>query len=176
MKAFEKFLSRYYHKMGFVGITVLLLPIVILVWLIAKEPFISVFNGNVPSYVFSGRLFSERFNIIHAGAALDQPTIGKWLFWFSVMALLSLPYMNIIRRFGNTKNKSVHIAICVVSGIVCLLLLCILSWPLTWLVQYIYSMGFTYKRVFGLVYAITGGILVIRFLFRANKTTAASVN
>jgi len=30
----------------------------------------------------SGRLFSEPFNKIHTDFALDQQTIGKWLFWF----------------------------------------------------------------------------------------------
>jgi hypothetical protein len=171
MKTLEKFLSRYYHKMGFAGVLFPMLPIVVLVWLIAKEPFISVFNVAVPSYIFSGRIFSERFDIIHAGSALDQPTIGKWLFWFSVMALLSLPYINIIRRFSNTKQRAVRITICIFSSIICLLLLCILSWPITWLIQYIHSMGFTYRRVFGLICAITGGVVVIRFMYKTIKTT-----
>ena len=36
-------------------------------------------------------------------------------------------------------------------------LLCILSWPATWLVQYSWSMGPTPRRIAGLAYA-TGGV------------------
>ncbi|MCE5340498.1 MAG: hypothetical protein LLF92_05145 [Planctomycetaceae bacterium] len=171
MEIAKQYLLRYHHRMGFVGISLLMLPILILVWLVAKEPFISVFNGTVPGYIFSGRIFSERFNIIHAGTALDQPTTGKWLFWFSVMTLSSLSYIKTIKWFSNTKNSAGYITMCIFSGIICLLLLCILSWPLIWLIQYIHSMGFTYRRVFGLICAITGGVIAIRFMYKTIKTT-----
>jgi hypothetical protein len=64
----------------------------------AREPVLSVFGGTVPHYVLSGRLFTEEFNIVHAGFVMDQPIIGKWLFWFSAMTMSSLPYASVVGR------------------------------------------------------------------------------
>lgn len=82
MKTPGQNLARIRQRIGWLGIIILMVPILYWVWLMARKPFISVFNGTVPRYVISGRLFLESFNRIHAGFALDQPTIGKWLFWF----------------------------------------------------------------------------------------------
>ena len=144
-----------------------MLPVLIWVWLPAKGPFISVFNGNVPHHIISGKLFSEKFDIVHAGFTLDQPTIGKWLFWFSVMTLSSLPYMAAVWWLSDRRKKIVYWVYSAMLIFVCVLLLCILSWPLCWLVQYVHSMGFTPKRIYGLVYGILGGLLVLGFFIWA---------
>jgi hypothetical protein len=109
-------------------------------------------------------MFSEPFDIGHAGSALDQPTIGKWLFWFTVMAASSLPYAALVGWLANRRSKLGRLMFSAAIAILCFLLLCILSWPLLWLVQYVWSMGPTPRRAVGLFYAIQSGWLVIIFL------------
>jgi hypothetical protein len=118
-------------------------------------------------YILSGKLFSERFDIRHAGTVLDQPTIGKWLFWFTVMAVISFPYIIMLRRVSDRSNLIGRLAFAIPVAVICVLLLCILMWPLSWLVQYIHSMGFTPNRIFGLVYGTAAAIGVILFFIWA---------
>ncbi len=157
-------LERLHHRAGWLGITWLMLPILGWVWLAASEPVISVFNGAVPRYVLGGKLFSEPFDIVHAGSVLDQPTIGKWLFWFSIMAASSLPYAAAVGWLADRGTPSGRLAFGIGAGVLGVFLLCLLSWPLSWLIQYVCSMGFTPRRTYGLVYAIASAVLVIRFL------------
>jgi hypothetical protein len=164
MKAIARFLKRLHHGGGWLSVSLLMLPILAWVWLAAKEPVISIFNGAVPRYVLSGKLFAEPFNTIHAGFALDQPTIGKWLFWFSVMAGTSLPFAAGVGWFADRNRRAGRLAFGIGVGVLGVFLLCILSWPLSWLIQYTWSMGFTPKRTYGLVYSVAGGLLVIGFV------------
>lgn len=159
-----RFPKRLHHQVGWLGIGLMMLPVLGWVWLAAREPVLSVFNGAVPRYVLSGRLFSEPFNIVHAGFVLDQPTIGKWLFWFSVMAGSSLPYAAAAGWLADRKTPAGRVAFAAGAGVLGVFLLCMLSWPLCWLVQYVASMGCTPRRVLGLAYAIAGGLLVIGFV------------
>jgi hypothetical protein len=160
-------MKRLRHRVGGCGISLLMLPILAWVWLVAREPVVSVFNGSLPRHVVSGALFSEQFDIIHAGFVLDQPTIGKWLFWFSFMAVSSLPYAAAVSWLGERRNAGGYFAFGVASSVLAVFLLCILSWPTVWLVQYVCSMGFTPRRIGGLLYAVAGGLLVSGFLYRA---------
>jgi len=172
MKIKNPYLMRFHHRVGWMGTTVLMFPIFAWVWLAAGEPIISVFNGAVPGFVLSGKLFSEPFDIIHAGFVLDQPTIGKWLFWFTVMTASSLPYAAAVRWLSNRARESVYLAYAVCAVILGVFLLCILSWPLCWLIQYVASMGFMPRRIYGLLYAVAGGLLVIGFWDFAFKKQA----
>jgi hypothetical protein len=160
-------LDYSHRRIGWLGTILLMLPIHRWVWLAARKPVTSVFNGNVPYYVLSGKLFSDPFNRIHAGSALDQPTIGKWLFWFTVMTLSSLPYAAAVRCVSNRRHWSGYSTFGLSVVTLCVCLLCILSWPLCWLIQYIHSMGFTFNRIFGLIYATGGGVGMIVFLIWA---------
>lgn len=147
-------------------VTILLLaPLIYVVAVLAHHPLMSIVNGRLPRYVLSGRLFTECFDIIHAGSALDQPTIGKWMFWFTVLASLTAPYVAIVRRITNRDNPFGYWLFAI--GVVALsaLLLSILAWPTCWLVQYIHSMGFTPKRVFGLVYGFASAIMLPIFVY-----------
>ena len=164
MTKLRPFLRRLHHRVGWFGVSLLMLPILGWVWLAAREPAISVFNGGVPYYVLSGKLFSEPFNIVHAGFVMDQPTIGKWLFWFSFMALSSLPYVTVVRWLADRKTPAGRFAYGIWVAVFCVLLWCMLSWPLCWLIQYVCSMGITPRRILGLVYAVAGGLLLIGFV------------
>ncbi len=163
----ESLIARVHQKANPWIILIAMVPVVIFFWPIAREPVLSVVSGAVPGYVFSGRLLSEPFNICHAGFAMDQPTIGKWLFWFTTIAVLSLPYASLIRWVGNRTTCFGYLAYLIPAACLCFMLLCILSSPLCWLIQYIHSMGVTPKRIFGLVYSLVGMGLVLTFLWLA---------
>jgi hypothetical protein len=141
-----------------------MLPILFLVWSVASGPVRSVANGAVPAFVLSARIFTERFDIAHAGTAMDQPGIHKWLFWFTATTVVSLPYAAAVRWLSDRSKTAGHLAYAVPTALLCIFLLCVLSWPLTWLIQYVHSMGFTPRRAYGLAYAGAGGFLVIGFL------------
>jgi hypothetical protein len=164
MTLLPRCLARLRYRLGWLGISLLMVPVFAWVWPAAKEPFKSVFNGSVPGYVLSGRLFSDRFDVAHAGFAMDQPTIGKWLFWFTFMAASSLPYAAAVGWLANRKTVTGRFAFGISASVLGVLLLSMLSWPLCWLVQYVCSMGFTPKRFYGLMYAVGGSSLVIGFI------------
>ena len=161
----NQFWRRLHNKLGWFSSLCLMLPIIAWVWLIASEPVISVFGGAVPKFILSGKIFNERFNIIHAGFVLDQPTIGKWLFGFTIMLITSLPYTALVGWMSNRGTKSGYFMFGITITIIGIFLLCIISWPLCWLVQYICSMGFTLRRIFGLIYAAVGIFLVVWFMW-----------
>ena len=169
-----QFARSLHRRLGWVVTSLLMLPILRWVWLVADEPVRSVVNGAVPRHLLSGRVFSEPFNIVHAGFAMDQPTIGKWLFWFSVMAATSLPCAAAVGWFSGRRNRGGRIAFGILSGVLAAFLLSILSWPLLWLIQYVCSMGFTPKRAGGLLYVALGGCAVLGFLaWAVRKPNAA---
>ena len=160
-------MKRFHNRLGSLPITFLMLPILAWVWLGAREPVISVFNGFLPRQVISGKLFSEQFDRIHAGFAMDQPTIGKYLFWFSFMTGSSLPYTAAVGWLSNRRKASGRIAFAVSVAILWFFLTCMLSWPLLLLIQYVCSLGFTPMRICGLLYAAEAGFLVTGFLYWA---------
>ena len=164
MKTMRGYLERLHRCLGAVGISALMAPVLLWVWTMGKDPITTVFNGAVPWYVLTGKPFSEPFNIVHAGMALDQPTIGKWLFLFTFLSVISLSYAGVVGWLGNRRNWSGRVSYAVCAAILAVFLLCILSWPFLWLIQYVDSMGFTVRRVFGLVYACGGVALLLIFL------------
>lgn len=158
----KEHLNALRHRVGWLGISVLMIPILGWVWLVASDPVHFVFSGGV--FVLIGELFSKPFDIIHAGSTLDQPTIGKWLFWFTVMAISALPYSLLIRWLSDRTKARAYIVYAIFSVVLGIFLLCILSFPFLLLIQYIYSMGVTPRRIHGMIYAVIGGILTIGFI------------
>jgi hypothetical protein len=153
-----------------------MMPILGWVWLVAREPVLSVADGSLPRFLARGSLFSEPFNTVHAGFVMDQPTIGKWLFWFSFMAASSLPYAAAVGWLSDRRSRGARLVFGLATGMVCLALLCILSWPICWLIQYVWSMGCTPKRIFGLLFALAGGLLVTGFLTWAVRKPHSGVS
>jgi len=146
----------------------ILMVLVIPAWaLIARDPFLNIISGRLPYYILSGQFWAEKFNTIHAGATMDQPTIGKWLIWFTVLSMITFPYVLIVRRMSDRSTRSGYWAYAIPAIILCVLMLSILCYPICMLAQYVHSMGFTPKRLFGLLYGLGGFIFVIWFLSSA---------
>lgn len=164
-----KILHRFQHKLPAVGTVILMLFILLFVWQAAREPFFSIFYGYLPRDILFRKFFSQKFDIGHAGTVLDQPTIGKWLFWFSFLTIVSLPYAAGVRWLSRQGNRIDRLAYGIPAVLLGIFLLCILSWPVCWLIQYVCSMGFTTRRICGLAYELTGGILILAFVFWSCK-------
>ncbi len=147
-------------------------PLAALIWILGPDRFFGTFT-----YVLSGQLFASDWNRIHAGFVLDQPTIGKWYFWFTVFTVLLLPYMAVVRRSPVWCSKLRCWIFTVGLTILCLFLACLLTIPFFWLVQYIDAMGWTQKRIFGLLHGIAGYVVVLGFYIwaaRPQKTELSS--
>ena len=161
MKAWDRQqLMRHLRRLS----CILMLPILAWVWLAARDPAYSVLSGAVPKYLLSGEVFRDQFNTIHAGFVLDQPTIGKWLFWFTCMTVTSMPLTLLVRALTDRKCKWAWSVFAIANVALGICLISMLSWPLIWLGQYIHSMGFTIRRVFGLLYGGMAGAGVLGFI------------
>lgn len=161
------------------AITVVLtvFPLLLLAWMMESgEP--GLFFGTF-TYVLSGQLFASGWDRIHAGGSLDQPTIGKWYFWFTVFTIVNLPYMLAVKIVCVHRSKLRHWIFVIGLTVLCLFLLCLLTIPFYWLVQYIDAMGTTVKRIEGIVYGIGGYATVLLFYawavrFRKENTLQGS--
>jgi hypothetical protein len=139
-------------------------PLLYLVIVVAKDPFLSVATGWLPAHILTGKLFTERFDTVHAGCAMDQPTIGKWLIWFSVLAALAVPNIILARWLADRSTRFRYWVFAIPVLVIGVLMLCVLMWPLCMLVQYVYWMGFTPKRIFGLSFSLAALVLLPWFL------------
>ncbi len=165
---------RLHHRFPPWAMLLLLGPLLYIVASVAHRPFMAIATGGLPAYVLKGKLFTERFNTIHAGCSMDQPTIGKWLIWFLVLTVLSVPLIALTRWLGDRSSQLGYWAFGVPVLAIGGLLLSVLILPLCMLVQYVYWMGFTPKRVFGLVLCITVLVLFPLFLRWAIRLPASS--
>ena len=139
-------------------------PLLYRVARVAKDPFLWIATGRGLACIFTGKLFTGRFNIIHAGCALDQPTIGKWLIWFSVLAAVAAPLVLLVRRFNDRSTAVGYWTFAILAAAIIGLLWCVVIQPVGMLVQYVFWMGFTAKRVVGLLFGLAALILLPWFL------------
>ena len=148
--------------MGLVIIIIIAaLPLALLAWMMESgEP--GLFFGTF-TYVLSGQLFASGWDRIHAGFTLDQPTIGKWYFWFTVFTVFSLTYMAVVRRFCVRQSRPLHWIFVIGLTPLCLFLVCLLTIPFFWLIQYVNAMGYTPRRIEGILYGIGGYMAILLF-------------
>ena len=126
-------------------------------------------NGRGVSGYIRYLLNEGDFDRIHATHALDQPTIFKWLFWFTMETILAVPYMAIMGWISDRRKTSTNIAYFVALIFVCAVLLCTLGLPAKWLLQYMHQMGYTPRRIAGLVYCLVASCGVLGFFLWAIK-------
>jgi len=122
--------------------------------------------------VVSGHLFTGSFNRIHAGIYLDQPTIGKWYFLFTLFTVMVIPATALARWINHRKTRLAYWSFVIPTLAFYLYLLLILTIPFSWLIQYIHAMGVTERRICGLLYGLTSYILILAFLYWAIKSPA----
>lgn len=112
-------------------------------------------------YVASGQLFASSFDRAHIGGALDQPSLTKWFFLFTMFSSLLLPYVAIARWLSDRSARLGYWAFALPTLALGLLLLGLLSVPFYWTLQYIGAMGLTPRRLYGVLYGIFGYLLLV---------------
>ena len=159
-------LTRQRHSLGGLETATLMLPALAWVWTAAGGPVLSVFHCRSTwlASLCNGSLLAERFDIRHAGSCFDQPTIGKWLFLFTFMAVTSLPWALAVRWLSDRKKRGAYWSYAICGTLLGIFLLCLLVWPVVWLIQYVDSMGVTPRRLRGLGWSAAGGLVVITFV------------
>ncbi|MDD5707323.1 MAG: hypothetical protein PHR35_15475 [Kiritimatiellae bacterium] len=101
-------------------------------------------------FAFSGEWFTERFSFGCAGCALDQPSIGKFFLWTSVMSYLACTMVLLLHAAVPADRRAARRG--VYAGAILLLMLVLVEFlaPTFMLVQYVLSMGMTIRRFLGL--------------------------
>lgn len=122
------------------------------------------FNPGIIRHVLTGGTLGPDFHRVHVGSALDQPTIGKWYFWFTVLSAILLPYLAMVRWSSDRTSWCGHLAFALPAFATCLMFLCILTLPFDWLLEYINAMGWTVPRAMGLIYGMCGYYVILSFL------------
>lgn len=112
-------------------------------------------------YVVSGQLFASSFDRAHVGGALDQPSLTKWFFLFTMFSSLLLPYVALARWLSDRSARLGYWAFALPTLALGLLLLGILTIPFYWTLQYIGAMGFTPRRLYGVLYGLSGYLLIL---------------
>jgi hypothetical protein len=133
-------------------------------WRDMLNPFLSVKTWR---YIISGAFMQGPFDIRNAGTCFDQPTIGKYLYLFSITAFLSSASLVLARmRFSSSSfwQQGIFILFATISTFLTLTLLLI---PTCLLLHYVFAMGMTTRRLLGLLYSAGAWIVLPCFAFAA---------
>lgn len=117
-------------------------------WKDGIRPFLSVETWQ---YIIRGTFFRGPFNIRNAGTCFDQPTIGKYLFWFSLTAFSSSSSLVLVRQRLSSSSFWQHGLFILIATISTLLALTLHVRPTCLFLHYVIAMGMTTKRVLGLL-------------------------
>ncbi len=127
---------------------------------------------------FSGAWFKEPFQTGSAGTALDQPTVGKFFLWTSVMACLACTITLLLRVVAAGGGPALRCWVNAGTTALLALVLIELLAPTLLLVQYVVSMGMTPLRFLGLGLCCGFWILLPSVIFqtwKANPPMAAGI-
>ncbi len=122
-------------------------------------------------FAFSGVWFREQFDIRHAGVAWDQPTLGKFFLWTSVMSCLACTMVMLLNAAVDTGHRTARRWVNTGATLLFALVLIELLMPTFLLVQYVVSMGMTNRRFLGLCLCCGLWVLlpsIIFWMWKAN--------
>ncbi len=117
------------------------------------RPLLFIFSGRFFKQIFSG-YYSRPFRIVHAGSAMDQPTIGKFIILFIFLSVVSLVVCIIIRLSTDMADRKKRLAFSIPFILAVICVISFLTVPASLLYHYIHSMGFTPKRTQGIIFCI----------------------
>lgn len=111
--------------------------------------------------------FSRGDLIRHSGWALDQPTIGKFLFLFSNFSLAALLVSLGLRLLCRRETRAQRVVFAVALALISFWVLSILSWPFWMLVKFT-LFGITPLRLVGIVFMVFCGLTWIAWCIVAS--------
>jgi hypothetical protein len=115
-------------------------------------------------YMWQARQFVAWSLLSALRGHLPRDVTYRTLFMITFMTALAVPYVACLRWLCDRKNRTTYWMYYVFVLLLGFSLLAMLSWPTRVLIEYIRSMGFTPRRLAGLVYAVSAGIFVCAFL------------
>ncbi len=151
------------RKAGPIG-TVLLIAIVLAplaYGILAGD--MSIFNIRFLLCLLSRQFYFDLFTPFPFGS-VNQPATMWFLVCFTAASIVALPYTAIVRKISNRTTRLGHWAFAAPLVAICVLLLSLLVQPFFWLIRYLISMGYTPRRVEGLLYTIGSGVGVLAYL------------
>jgi hypothetical protein len=101
-------------------------------------------------FALSGQWLKEPFYRGSAGLALDQPTVGKFFLWTSVMSCLACTMVLLLHTVVDAARQVARRCVTICAALLVALVLIELLAPTFLLVQYVLSMGITIRRFLGL--------------------------
>ena len=120
--------------------------------------------------VVSGEVFHSTFDQRSLYLGIGVGAIKVRFLIFTFFTVVSLPYIAIVRWKSNRSSPSGYWLFTVTTTAICVCLLAPLTSAIGRLVAYIQAMGFTRMRIYGLLYGLGGYIIVLGFLYWANRT------
>jgi len=153
----RKIISIWREKTGIWGVCILWLPFYTFFGGISGRffffPLYSVLSGKY--WKWFDRIFVKPFPKECAGFALDQPTVGKFFFWYTALSVFALTFAIIIRALTDMQKKTNRRAYFVFYVLAFLFVLSFMLWPATILAHYIIDLGMTPKRLTGIIFLVT---------------------
>ena len=105
--------------------------------------------------MIGGDLFARKFDHqLDVGWVLDQPTLHKYFFWFTILSMASLPYIVAARWLSDRRTRIGYWVPVLATVLLALCLLMFLVIPSFMLSQYIDAMGVTPMRAVGVIYTV----------------------
>ena len=113
-------------------------------------------------FVFGGKLFTAR--PIVTGGALDQSSLHKGFFLFCLFSVITGLYLLVIRSIADLKQRRVRNVYRVLAVVCFLPAICMLTATSYDLLRYLSVMGYTPKRVQGVVFSLLSYAFVAGFI------------
>jgi len=110
--------------------------------------------------LFSGRSFSLYF-------ANPTEPIKVWYLFTSTFLAVAMLCTALARWLVQKINRSAYWFFVIPTVVMWLYLLLIWTMPVYWLVHYVADMGFTLRRINGLVYGLIGYVVILGFMLWA---------
>lgn len=129
-------------------------------------------------FALSGAWFRQGLQTEQAGLALDQPTVGKFFLWSSVLSCLACTIVLLLRVVVPVDRRVARRWVSAAATVILVLVLIELLAPTFLLVQYIASLGITVRRVLALCLTLGFWTLLpsaIARLWTARQTTESNV-
>lgn len=152
-----RFVMKRVRRLGPAGTAVVLLAgLIVFVWYFKPISYRVVF------FVFSGKVFSAR--PIVTGGALDQPSLQKGFFIFCLFTVITGLYMVVVRCLADRERRRVRVVYRAVALLCLMPALCVLTATFYDVLRYYFTMGYTPRRVQGIVFVLMSYVVLFVFV------------
>lgn len=128
---------------------------------------LSLFTNKFLFYILSGELFTTPFNSSIVRGALDQSGFNKGILFLIYFSAQVFPFVAIARWISNRNTRFGYWAFAIPIIYFCVSLLSIHTLIFVGLLKYIYTMGFTPLRIWGIFYGVIVYIIVLGYFWWA---------